>query len=410
MIRDEILGWFTLALLVVAPVIAVIGVRGWLRWRTTDGLYCPGPSPPWYCRLNPARWCVRRACWYNLTGLADADGGAVRCPECGSVVLPTRRVRDPRRWRPAVCAVALLLLGAGLFAVPWIQAGDWARAVPTPILILFEGGRRSWQPRAFRREIERRFSAASPPKRLAPWLATRLIEDLSSDDVRWNADRACGLFTTVWPASRAPLEGALASGDRQVRLLAAELLREQCLGDPSDALLAACVEDLGEDDPDVTWYLGLGNARRAGAYLCRFPRHVEPFLAAGMASTDPQRRLLSAAAAGQCGLHRLLPQAAPILIMHLRDDDVAGNARIAAPALYRFGPGVLPFLEAYLATDDVQMRGIALAITERLLHPDRTIHDVVNPLPELTATSRDPLIESDIWEATRALRGLSLSD
>jgi len=244
--------------------------------------------------------------------------------------------------------------------------------------------------KAVRPEIGDRI-LAKEVRSIAAWiLIPKLIHDLRADDVRGNAERAETLLLELWPGSRPALEEALTAPDRQVRLIAASILREKCAMDASDALLTACIEDLRDDGGQTLWWT-LDNAQSSVAYLCNFPQRVQPLLPAAMRSDDEQQRFLAAAIAGACHLAPLLDRAAPILIPHLRDNQLSGDAMIAVPALYDFGPDAIPYLEAEFNSDDAQLRAISRAIAERLQHPERTIDTVRNRMPHLTDLTNDPL-------------------
>lgn len=233
-------------------------------------------------------------------------------------------------------------------------------------------------------------------------LADRVGRELFDDDQRWNAERAMDLLVQLWPRSQAALEKAVASNDAQARLLAARLLR-RLTSSPSEALIKACVDDLRDDSDEVRYYLSFSNARAAADYLVNHGVMAEPYLAEAMRRGDRQQQILAAAVAGHAGLVALIDQAAPILIECLGDNGVRGDAKVAAPALYRFGPNIVPYLEQHLHQGDWQSTAIARAIIERITHPERRRHQLQHPLPHITDATRDLLKELTIGESASDL-------
>ena len=302
-----------------------------------------------------------------------------------------------------VSLVTLLLAGSA-FVVPWILDGTWVGAMPTPILVVVERIDAGRGVKDVRHEVDQRVAKGKVTGWSASILASALAEDLISDEVRWNAERAEDLLQTLWPDSRSALETALHSGDMQAQLLAARLLRKLC-GDPSDSLLSACVQDLRDDSSSsIGWYLTRHNAAEASEYLVRWAPRAEPMLAEALYSDDRQQRLLAAAVAGYAGLTDLIAVAAPILIEHLRDNSIPDDAKVAAPALFRFGPEVLPYLREHVDSDDRQLRPIARAIVERLEYPDRPLHRLENPMPWISVRTNDPLQHLQLGDSAAGLR------
>ncbi len=277
--------------------------------------------------------------------------------------------------------------------------------MPTPVLVVVERIDIGRGVKDVRHEVGHRVAKGKVTGWSASILASALAEDLISDEVPWNAERADDLLQTLWPDSRSALETALHSGDMQGQLLAARLLRKLC-GDPSDSLLSACVQDLRDDSNSGIgwWFLTRHNAAEASEYLVRWAPRAESMLAEALHSDDRQQRLLAAAVAGYSGLTDLIPVAAPILIEHLRDNSIPDDAKVAAPSLFRFGPEVLPYLCEHVDSDDRQLRAIARAIIERLEYPDRLLHRLENPMPHISVRTNDPLNHLGLGDSAHGLR------
>jgi hypothetical protein len=330
---------------------------------------------------------VRKGCWYDLSGLSEAEG-LIRCPECARQSSARQRLQPGRRLRLGVIAALSLISGTAMLAVPWVRRGGWVRAVPSLALVSTEHTP-ICEPRGILQdEVDRRVQDGKLRVASSRLLASRLVLELNDDNVRWNAERARSHLQALWPASREALERTLVDGDEQARLIAAQLLRDMC-DDPSDALLDACVADLRDDSDEVRRYLSYYTAYHAANYLIRFPDRVGPHLEPALSSGDEQQRLYAAAVAGHTQQFRLMDLAAPILIEHLRGNHVDHDAQIAAQALHRFGPPVIPFLRLHVADNDEQLAGCVRHLIERLEHPDRTRFE--NPLPRINSADWDPI-------------------
>ena len=328
--NNELFGWAALALWLAGIVASVIGAFTWPRGPACR---CRGPA----CRrprplLSPGEWFIRGRCWYILSGHPIDKDGLVCCPECGVRSSPAHRMRDGRRMRWNRLGASCLLAGIALFACPWISSGSWVRPIPTAVLAVIEDSPSAAARVQLRAETWRRITDGTVTGWSATVLAARLANDLHHDGERWNAYRAARLLEQLWPQSNMALERMLGSGDAQARLIAADILRRKSIT-PSPALLRACINDLRNDSSEVNWYLSQGNALSAAAYLVRWAQDAEPLLAHAMRSDDWQQRLLAAAVAGHACRLSLIDQAAPVLIEHLRDNSMSGDAKVAAPAL-----------------------------------------------------------------------------
>lgn len=404
----EWFGWGALALLLTAAAIVILVWRRRRRLGDTGTRhYCPGPSSVWVW-LDPRDWFVRRGCWYDLTGLPADEHGVVRCPECGTQTPPHRWRDCHRRWRIRTLVATCVVVAAASFATPWYRTGHWYAGVPTIFLVLDELAGRRWQTKSLRHEVYDRVMARGVGPVSAWLLSRKLVHDLRDDDIRWNADRAADMLPTLWPTARTALEAALDDDDRQARIIAAALLRSACPNDPSDALLAACIDDLRNDAQQIDFWT-LRNAREAAEYLCGFPRRTEALLRTALHSDDAQQRLLAAAVAGFSGLDSLVDEAAPLLVVHLGGDDIQGNAKLAVGALFRFGPRVTPYLVPSMLSRDPQASGLARAIMIRLQQTDLERRTPL-PMPRITDMTRDAVMYLTIDDCMRDIASLVPSD
>lgn len=90
----------------------------------------------------------------------------------------------------------------------------------------------------------------------------------------------------------------------------------------------------------------------------------------------------------------MLPQAAPILIEHLKSNRTASDAMLAAPALFGFGPAVAEWLGPCLDSADYQERDLARLILLDLAGPPATAKDRAErrALNRVTSTAEDPVL------------------
>lgn len=105
----QVLGW------VLLPSAAVVVLLAFLRDRSRGRQRCP-------------------KCWYDMKGLATADGSCV-CPECGKTT--TRQAdlhRTRRHWTLAIAGAVLALLGFTSMSVPGWDRG-WVGIVPSTALV-----------------------------------------------------------------------------------------------------------------------------------------------------------------------------------------------------------------------------------------------------------------------------------
>jgi hypothetical protein len=233
----------------------------------------------------------------------------------------------------------------------------------------------------------------------------RLIADLADDDVRWNAHRAMWRLRKIGSAAEEQLEAALFSHDWQQRQIAAHCLRGLEGYEPSDRMLEVTVEGLRDDDLPSEGrrdhrgaYTYVFNAKSGTEYLLGHAEAAGPFLLDGLRSDDAQQRFLSAFILGHAGLTSGLPEGAPILLEHLRDNDIGGDAIMSAAALYRFGPDVMPHLLAALPDADAQQAQLVNLILLDLTDPPENEQELRarKSMQNVTSVCYDPVLEFDL--------------
>ena len=100
---------------------------------------------------------------------------------------------------------------------------------------------------------------------------------------------------------------------------------------------------------------------------------------------------MAAIIAGYSGSFDDMQVALPTLLPHIYDNDEWGDAKLAVPAIYNFGPAVIPYLLKELAVADEQAHAILLHIIERLENPGMTYLECRHPMPRITSNFHDPV-------------------
>ena len=213
-----------------------------------------------------------------------------------------------------------------------------------------------------------------------------LIGELRRDDDHDNARLACDSLLALGRAAVGPLKGALEADDHQQRHMAADILinlghgwrDDPVMIQPTPAMLRVVVEGLRDDnvprgrEADELRSSFTFNARNGTEYLIGHIHLAEPLLAEALYSDDGQQQFLAACLLGWAGRASYVDEIAAILLPHLRDNDLVSDALLAAPALYRLGPTVVPYLESALRSADAQQRRIVELILLDLRQPPLT--------------------------------------
>ena len=387
--------------LVLAALLLAVGMWSFARSRATLRL-CPGPLRGWKGWLHPRAWLVvlgfgtrlGRGCGYDLTGLRPDDAGLICCPECGRRLAADRQAlrTDVHLWPRRVC-VLLALIGVTVWVGVDVRTGTWVRRLPTLAVVSTRQALGVEAPDELRAEWWKRLRRGDVDRLSSRLLAGWLTDDLRHDRQRWNANAAMDALALLGTRAIPALERTCASDDHQARQLAAMTLqRIEGYEHASPAFLAACVEALA-DDRLKDW----GNASASARFLVwnlnsQIDATLDPLLRRAMHADDQQQRLLAAVVAGWRGRTELLPDAAPVLIEALRDNQTQGDARAALPALYRFGLPVRPYLEPLAEDADRQLADSCRLILLRLdgLLPEGKNKDLIWRLNHVTGGRIDP--------------------
>lgn len=338
--------------------IALIGFGLMVRRRDPRVRLCPGRTTGRLHRVFPPMWFMIRACRYDLSGSVPDREGAITCPECGLRMAHGHRIlTSPRRWRPLALGITLGAVALSMLLLARSHVTSTIKLVPTPLLLMTETVLGNSTPQAARREWRTRVATQQLSAWQQPNAASLLVRNLRDDGITWNAQTSMDLLESLGDAAIPALEEALSASDWQQRQLAGSLLRRMPMYAPSESLLAVTVEGLRNDDLPRGRrgaFTYVWNARAGVHYLALNARDAEPFLQQGMQSDDMQQRFLCAVAAGFGGRVALIDDAMPILIEHLADNQIGGDATWSMRAIAGFGVDSVPRLEPFIESDDAQ--------------------------------------------------------
>jgi len=330
-----------------------------------------------------------------------------------------RRRRTALRRGPGLrTAAAASLLAAGIWAGAGILTDPtglpdavvpaaWvpARKAPDPPAELLAAGLRPPAALPVRpteaSPIETKRSPAARPERLlAPPELPHLVADLADDHVRWNAGKAMRRLARIGAPAVPALQTALDSPDHQQRQLAATVLR-RLVETPSDRLLEVTVEGLRYDRlpwGDGRFTPAAHNEREGTVYLLAHARRVWPALIMGLDSQDGQERFLCAFLLGRSHCPTAVPRTCEILIEHLRDNRISGDALMSVNALYGLGRLALPFLVLAEPGADRQARQLLELLQLDIARPPRDARELAERrrMQRVTRVYADPAIELDL--------------
>ena len=224
-----------------------------------------------------------------------------------------------------------------------------------------------------------------------------LIADLKSSVPDPRPRDALNTLLSFGEPAVAPLSAALDSPNYLQRQLAAAALRAMdgfsIEGEspfspdtpppkitPTPALLRVCIEGLKDDtlpgvsagDREYDQHPIIFNAASGTRFLIKHAARAEPLLADALKSPDLQQRFCAAIILGFAARPRHAETICAILIPHLRDNSIRGDALWASCALYHLGHAAeLHLLAASLRPVDQQQRELLALI----------LSDIRDPLP-----------------------------
>ena len=211
----------------------------------------------------------------------------------------------------------------------------------------------------------------------SPAFVRELIDKLSSTTPR-QVNQVIFYDAPSGPNWRKALHVALDSAHLQQRHAAAQLLRKFPEVPASERLIAVTVDGLRNDTIPGKQVEGVRLAVANAAGFGWLIEHIEATrgaLVPALASDDLQQRFLAAVCLGATADRDHVARIAQILIPHLRDNQIAGDALMAGCALYRLGPAARTALTEARAAADAQQGQIIDLILFDLANPPRSEAD-----------------------------------
>ncbi|MEC8651251.1 MAG: hypothetical protein VXY92_01710 [Planctomycetota bacterium] len=277
-------------------------------------------------------------------------------------------------------------------------------------------------------ELERALDAADPQQRimaarvlrarvaagqtkasdaLLDRLVATAVADLRDDDASFNAIHAADDLRRLRAGEQ--LEQALDSSDAQQRHLAALVLRgrvEAGRAEASPRLLEVTVDALTSDIcqrvPGLLRMSGSSPEPWAARFLAPRARAARSALERGLQATDAQQRFLCGYLLAQAGMREHAAQITNELLGHLNDNDITGDAMMAAHGLYCLGPVIEPVLLDNWRFVDEQGRGLIRLIRLDFERPPRSRAELVarSGIADVSCLYHDAAVEYDIQRSS----------
>jgi len=384
----------------------------WQRARALPRQLCPGPRPRWFHWLLPRHWLLRPLCGYNLSAAPVNTTGQLTCPECGRTHQGTSRLRQTtRRVRPATVCLALTALASLVTVVSLTAPTRWIELLPTEVLVQSEILLDADLPQEIKTHLWERIDA----RRLSPQQKTRLARACVAFIARPEFDARRSYAHVYLPhlgaAGDAALASMLQSPNWRSRGWAAAIRlhtldpnampEEQLTSDLLEVAIEGLRLDRPLDLPPEEFKRMVDGPTQTALFFSlfrRFPTLTAPRAALHLTSDDPQQRLLCAAICAFAGDLTTIHTAAPILIEHLADNKVEGDANLAAAALASYGPAAGPYLRAVINSADFQQAETAAALVQQLDPPEGAALAPIATVQHITKTrSLNSAVTPQYW-------------
>jgi hypothetical protein len=230
----------------------------------------------------------------------------------------------------------------------------------------------------------------------------RLVAALHDDDIRGNGRDAFFLVCDLPPGDVPALAAVLHSRDAQQRGYARAILRVRCTRGaalPSPALLAATIEDLRPLDDRWLIDTHVWPVRKHSLlFLCEHGNAALPGLRQALDSQDVQQRTFAAFVLATLGDDASAARVVRVLVAHLADNEIGGDALFASHALFRLGRSGLASIHEWRPYVDEQARSLLDLVVLDLQAPPRTRFDLEDRRGRhrVTGIYHDPVVEYDL--------------
>jgi len=208
-----------------------------------------------------------------------------------------------------------------------------------------------------------------------------LLDQFRDDDIRMNMSKASRAFWSHPDLTIEYLYNALNHEDWQVRQVMCDSIWKRAQQRKYDGsqrkyvvvstnpdypitedLVRVTIEGLRHDTTPYDWARRRGlviyNASSGISRLIPTAYDWAGLLEEAMESDDHQQRLLAAYILGRGGVAQSVERAAEILLPHLRDNTIWGDAKFSVYGLGGFGEELLPYLSESLPIADKQQRDL----------------------------------------------------
>lgn len=348
------------------------------RVRLGPRRLCPGPRVRWWSPRTLVRFAWRPCCGYDLGQARAAYDGPLGCPECGRQDIPARQLlRSTHRLRLGWLGAIMLGIAFGFLTVGnrafRDTVGGAARIAPTGFLLAAERALGAEAPLRCQAELRRRFDEGELTVEQWSEVLGLVVRDLRNDRVPGNSEKSIGRLRWLGTAAWSDLVPALRSDDRQQRRLAAMLLVERDAPPVPDlvAVLIDLFDDAYAPPPQPgrarrpSSSIDDGAGERAVGYVARhFDKGslIRTVVSEALRNGSPAQRFAAAVVVGQVMALDLAAEAIPMLVSHLTDNAIEGDAEAARWALEQLGCRAWPALCEAARSGDAQQRSLAARV------------------------------------------------
>lgn len=242
-----------------------------------------------------------------------------------------------------------------------------------------------------------------------------LLDQFRDDDIRMNMSKASRAFWSHPNLTIDYLYNALNHEDWQVRQVMCNSIWRRAQKRKYDYeqsryvvastnpdypitedLVRVTIEGLRHDTTPYDWDRRRGlviyNAAYGISRLIPIAHDWVNLLDEAMESDDHQQRLLAAYILGRAGVAQSVERASQILLPHLRDNTIWGDAKFSVFGLGGFGEELLPYLSSALPTADKQQRDLITLLIMDVKDPPTSDEDLRtrSRYNSITSTVYDP--------------------